>query len=176
MSLFRHLLELALLFVRMGFAAFGGGIAVIPEIQHVAVTQRHWLTTQEFADSYALGQLTPGPGMLMVMAIGYKVAGVSGALVSMLAMFLPVGALAYVTGWRWDKVRHSPWRSAVQHGLTPVTVGLLLAGSFTLVRAAVVDIPAALIMTGATLLLLSRRINPAFIVLIGGVVGLLIYR
>lgn len=176
MSHAHDLLDLTLLFLRMSFAAFGGGIAIIPEIKHVAVDQRHWLTAQEFADCYALGALTPGPGMLMVMGIGYKVAGVPGALVSMLTMFLPVGAVAYLAGWRWDRLHRSAWRTAIERGLAPVTVGLLLAGSYTLVRAAVVDAPSAAIMAGAALLLLSRRVSPALIVIAGGVAGFALAR
>ena len=64
------LLDLLVLLVRLSFVAFGGGVAILPELQHVVVEQHHWLTAQQFAGSYALGQLTPGPGMLMVMAIG----------------------------------------------------------------------------------------------------------
>src|SRR5437763_1242187 len=83
-------------------------------MQRVTVSQRHWLTAEQFAAGYGLGQLTPGPGMLMVMAIGYKVAGALGALVSLAAMFVPVGAVAFIAGRHWDSLRASPWRTAVQ--------------------------------------------------------------
>lgn len=170
------LAAIAALFVRTSFAAFGGGVSVLPEIERVAVTQRHWLTAQQFADSYALGQLTPGPGMLMVMAIGYKVAGVPGALIALAAMFLPVATLSCAVGRRWDALRGSPWRTAAQRGLTPVTIGLLLAGTYTLTRASVVDVPGAAIALVAALLLLSRRVSPALIVVAGGVAGFVVYR
>lgn len=176
MSHARDLLDLVVLFVRTSFAAFGGGISVLPEIERGAVGQHHWLTAQEFADCYALGALTPGPGMLMVMGIGYKVAGVLGALAAMLAMFLPVGGVAYVAGWRWDKLSHSPWRTALERGIAPVTVGLLLAGSWTLLRVSVVDVPTAAIVVVATVALVSRRISPALIVLAGGLAGAIFSR
>jgi chromate transporter len=172
----RDLLDLIVLLVRTSFAAFGGGISVLPEIARVAVGQHHWLTAQEFADCYALGALTPGPGMLMVMGIGYKVAGVAGALAAMLAMFLPVGSVAYVAGWRWDKLSHSPWRTALERGIAPVTVGLLFAGSWTLIRAAAVDVSTVAIVAVATVALLSRRISPALIVLAGGLAGAIFAR
>jgi chromate transporter len=175
-SLPQDLLDLAALFVRTSFAAFGGGLTVLPEIERVVVTQHHWLTAQEFANSYALGQFTPGPGMLMVMAIGYKVAGVPGAVASALAMFLPVGIVAYVAGANWDRLQRWRWRSSVQRGIAPVTVGLLLAGSYTLTRAAITDVASAAIMAAAALLLLSRRINPALIVLLGGAAGWILFR
>src|SRR5438270_800221 len=97
-----HLVQLVVLFVQASFGAFGGGLAVIPEIRHSSVDGYHWLTAQQFADSYALGQLTPGPGMLMVVAIGYHVEGVPGALASMLAMFLPAAIVAFFVGSRWQ--------------------------------------------------------------------------
>jgi len=99
------LADLIVLLVRLSFVAFGGGIAILPELQRVVVSDHHWLTSQQFASSYAMGQLTPGPGMLMVLAIGYKVAGVPGALAAMVAMFLPVGTLAYIAGSRLDKLK-----------------------------------------------------------------------
>jgi chromate transporter len=170
-----NLLDLTTLFVRLSFAAFGGGVTIIPEMQHVAVSQRHWMTAQQFADSYGLGQLTPGPGMLMVIAIGYKVAGVPGGVVALLGMFLPVGVVAFVAGQNWDRLRASPWRTAVQRGIAPVTVGLLLAGGYTLIRAADTDVVTATITVVAMLLLLSRRLNPAIIVVLGGAAGWVYY-
>ena len=170
------LADLIVLLVRLSFVAFGGGIAILPELQRVVVSDHHWLTSQQFASSYALGQLTPGPGMLMVLAIGYKVAGVPGALAAMVAMFLPVGTLAYIAGSRLDKLKGSPWRPAIQRGMAPVTVGLLLAGSYTLIQASAVDVISGLIVAAAVLMLLSRRINPIVIVLAGGAAGWLWYR
>jgi len=170
------LADLIVLLVRLSFVAFGGGIAILPELQRVVVSDHHWLTSQQFASSYALGQLTPGPGMLMVLAIGYKVAGVPGALAAMVAMFLPVGTLAYIAGSRLDKLKRSPWRPAIQRGMAPVTVGLLLAGSYTLIQASAVDVISGLIVAAAVLMLLSRRINPIVIVLAGGAAGWLWYR
>ncbi|HZU77487.1 MAG TPA: chromate transporter, partial [Dehalococcoidia bacterium] len=171
-----NLWALAVLFVRLGFAAYGGGATIIPEMRYVSVNQHHWLSAQQFADSYGLGQLTPGPGMLMVMAIGYKVEGVPGALASMLAMFLPVGIVTYAAGVRWQAAREARWRVVAQAALVPVTVGLLLAGSYTLLSSAVVDVKTALVAAAATASLLSRRVSPVVIVLGGGLAGWLLYR
>lgn len=175
MSGWGDLVALGSLFVRESFVAFGGGVAILPELERVAVTQQHWLTAQQFGDCYALGQLTPGPGMLMVVAIGYKVAGVPGALVSLLAMFVPVAALSYVVGARWHALRGSPWRIAIGKGLTPVTIGLLAAGTYTLTRASVTDVGGVVIAALAGALLLSRRVSPALIVLAGGLAGVALY-
>ncbi len=175
MSGWGDLVALGTLFVRESFVAFGGGVSILPELERATVTQHHWLTSQQFADVYALGQLTPGPGMLMVLGIGYAVAGVVGALVALLTMFVPVAALSYVVGVRWHAWKGSPWREAVAQGLTPVTLGLLAAGAYTLTRASVSDVPGAAIAAAATVLLLSRRVSPALIVLAGGLAGLVLY-
>lgn len=175
MSGWGDLVALGGLLLRESFVAFGGGVAILPELERVAVTQHHWLTAQQFGDVYALGQLTPGPGMLMVVAIGYKVAGLAGALVALVTMFVPVAALSYVVGARWHALRTSPWRDALAKGLIPVTLGLLAAGTYTLTRASVTDLGGALIATVAGLLLLSRRVSPALIVLAGGVAGVALY-
>jgi len=176
MSAAGDVVALAALLARESFAAFGGGLSVLPAIERAVVEQRHWLTAQQFADVYALGQLTPGPGMLMVMGIGYRIGGVPGALIAALAMFLPAAALSYIVGARWSAARASSWRAIATRALTPVTVGLIVAGTWTLTAAAVPDARSAVIAALAALLLLSGRVNPALIVLAGGLAGFALYR
>ncbi|HEY7295461.1 MAG TPA: chromate transporter, partial [Dehalococcoidia bacterium] len=83
---------------------------------------------------------------------------------------------AYLAGWRWGKLGRSPWRTALERGIAPVTVGLLLAGSWTLIRASVADLPTATIAVVAVAALLSRRVSPALIVVAGGVAGAIFAR
>ena len=78
----------------MSLFAVGGANAAIPEMHRVAVEVRHWLTDTQFADVYAISQLSPGPNVLIVTLIGYSVAGVTGALVATLAMCVPTAVLA----------------------------------------------------------------------------------
>jgi chromate transporter len=165
-----------LLFGELSFSAFGGLTTVLPEMQQVVVNSRHWLTAQEFADVYALGQTTPGPGSMMVIGIGYKVAGIAGAIVALVAMLGPVSIITYGAAAEWDRLREWRWRPPTEHGIMPVTVGLLLAGTYTLVHLTATDWGGLLIMVAAALLFLSRRINPAFIILFGGVAGMLLLR
>ena len=79
----------------MSLFAVGGANAAIPEMHRIAVEVNHWMTDRQFADIYAISQLSPGPNVLIVTLIGYAVAGFGGALVATLAMCVPTAALAY---------------------------------------------------------------------------------
>jgi len=93
----------------MSLFAVGGANAAIPEMHRIAVEVRHWMTDREFADIYAISQLSPGPNVLIVTLIGYSVAGLGGALAATLAMCVPTAALAYVVS-RWlTRSRQSRW-------------------------------------------------------------------
>ncbi len=85
---------LAWTFGVMSLFAVGGGNAALPEMHRVAVDVQHWLTDKQFADAFAISQLSPGPNVLIVTLIGYSVAGVTGALVATLAMCLPTAFMA----------------------------------------------------------------------------------
>src|SRR3954447_8742654 len=87
------LLEVALLFGRLSLLSFGGGTTVLGERERAAVGHG-WLTHDQFVQSYALGQLAPGPGMTLVVPIGYQTAGIAGGLVAFLSFFLPTAILA----------------------------------------------------------------------------------
>jgi chromate transporter len=88
------LLALAGTFGLMSLFAIGGASAAIPEMHRVAVEVQHWLTDKQFADIYAISQLSPGPNVLIVTLIGYSAAGLAGALVATLAMCVPTAVLA----------------------------------------------------------------------------------
>lgn len=162
-------------FALLSILAVGGGTAVLPEMKAMTVNLHHWLTDDQFRDIYSLGQLAPGPNMLMVIVIGYHVAGTLGAILAFTGFFLPASALTFVVARIWDHFKDSPWRLAVQRGLAPVVVGLMTSGVIAIARTAI---------TGATTLVLAatvfavlyfgRRINPAFLILAGGIAGFLL--
>ena len=89
------ILSLAFRFGLMSLFAVGGANAAIPEMHRIAVDVQHWMTDTQFADVFAIAQLSPGPNVLIVTLIGYTVAGVAGALVATLAMCVPTAVLAY---------------------------------------------------------------------------------
>ena len=116
----------------MSLFAVGGANAAIPEMHRIAVDVQHWLTDKQFADVYAISQLSPGPNVLIVTLIGYSVAGVAGALVATLAMCVPTAVLAYCVSRLLTRSSHSRWPAIIQAALVPLSIGLMGASGLVL--------------------------------------------
>ncbi len=169
-----QLATLIRVFSLLSLLAVGGGTAVLPALRQETVADHHWLTDGEFRDAYSLGQVAPGPNMLMVTVIGYRVAGTAGALAVTLSFFLPACLLALCVGRVWARFYDSPWRLAVQRGLAPVSIGLMCAGILSLARVAVVNATTLAFAAIVFGVLLWRHIHPAFLILAGALGGLLL--
>jgi chromate transporter len=163
-----NLVLLILVFLKLGLLAFGGSTGILPELERQVVGEYGWLTRQEFVDSFALGQLTPGPALLMVMFAGFNVAGTPGAILSLVAIFLPSALMTAAVSARWVWVRHRRWLAAVPRALAAVALGLTAAGAYSILRLAVTDTVSGLIAAGAALLLWWWRPHPALVILAGG--------
>jgi chromate transporter len=173
------IVELVNAFALMSLLAVGGGTAVLPEMKHETVERHHWVSDTQFAEIYSLGQLAPGPNMTCVSLIGYEVSGVAGLVAVLFAFFFPACLLCYFVSQVWDAAEGSPWRDAVQRGMAPVVIGLMLAGCYALGKTASFN-PAkgweynllTLAIGAAVVIVLSlTRINPALTILAGGVAG-----
>ncbi len=114
------LLALAGTFALMSLFAVGGANSAIPEMHRVAVDVQHWLTDKQFADVYAISQLSPGPNVLIVTLIGYSVAGVAGALVATLAMCVPTAVLALCVSRFLTRSSQARWPAIIQAALVPL--------------------------------------------------------
>lgn len=158
-------------FALLSLLAFGGGNTVLPEMHRQAVEVSGWLTDQQFADLFAIAQAAPGPNILIVTLIGWQVAGLAGALAATAAICTPACTLTFIVARLWDRFRDRPWRAIVQRGLAPVTVGIVAAGAW--VVAETVDRSVvALVLTLATAgVALWTRINPLWVLLLGGALG-----
>lgn len=165
------LIELARQFGVLSFLAIGGVNALIPEIHRRVVDMEHWMTDAQFAQAFAISQASPGPNMLIVSVIGWNVHGFLGALVATLAICLPSSVLTYGVSHVWNRFRDAPLRAAIQRGLAPVTVGLILAGGYVLVRATDVTWMAYALTAASTLLALSTRIHPLWFLVTAGALG-----
>ena len=130
------LVTLFIQFAILSLLAFGGANAVVPEMHRQAVEVNHWMTDKDFAALFAIAQAAPGPNFQISTLVGWKAAGVAGALVATLAMCAPSCLLTYWIVKAWDRYRDAPWRAVVQAGVAPVTVGLVASSAYLLTRAA----------------------------------------
>jgi chromate transporter len=158
-------------FALMSLFAVGGANSAIPEMHRVAVDVRHWLTDKQFADAFAIAQMSPGPNVLIVTLIGYAVAGVAGALAATLAMCLPTALLAYCVSRLLNRSSHSPWPAIIQTALVPLSIGLMAASAMVLVRTSASSWSAALVTAAAAALAFTTRLNPLWLLLAGGLLG-----
>jgi chromate transporter len=114
--------------------------------------------------------------MMMIVAIGQWAGGILGAVTVLFAFFGPTAVLAYIVARLWRKLEKWPWRTSIQQGLAPVSIGLLLAGCFTMAKGAIFGTETAAIAVGVLLILLQYKVNPALLVLCGAVLGVLSFR
>jgi chromate transporter len=164
---------LALIFAQLSLLAFGGGSSVLPEMQRQVVQVHPWMTSSEFAALYALAQAAPGPNMLVTTLIGWRMAGVSGALVATLSLCAPSSLLTFCTAHLWYRFRDAPWRALVQRGLLPVTAGLIMASAAVLTQSTTTGWQTAVLTAVATLVFLVTRLHPLIVLAAGAVLGML---
>lgn len=174
-------LQLIVLFGSLSLMSIGGGNAVLPEMHLRAVNQHHWLSNGQFADLFSISQTAPGPSILIVGMVGYaaglEVGGVPGAIlggvVATAAMVLPAASLVYAITLFWQRAEESRWRIAVEKGFAPLTVGLILASSLVMSRAADHDWRAYLLTAVCTVIFVRTKLNPLLVVAVAGVIGYL---
>src|SRR5215468_4339685 len=163
-------------FAYLSILTVGGGMAAFPELKVLTVDVHHWLTFHQLIHLYSVGQMAPGPNMMMIVSIGQWVAGLLGAVVVLIAFFLPTALLCFSIGRLWNRLAMWPWRTSIQRGLAPVSIGLLLAGCLTMAKGAVTGWITAALAIGVLAIVLRSRINPALLIGAGAVVGLLALR
>ena len=172
-------LQLVVMFGTLSLLSIGGGNAVLPDMHLQAVRQHAWLSDSQFADVFSISQTAPGPSILIVTMIGYaaglQVGGVPGAIlggvIATVAMVIPAASLVYAITLFWQKAEQSNWRIAVEKGFAPLTVGLILASSLVMSRAADHDWKAYTLTAICTLIFVRTKLNPLFVVAVAGVIG-----
>jgi chromate transporter len=151
---------LAWRFATLSLVAIGGANAVVPELHRHAVEVAHWMSDAEFASLFAIAQAAPGPNVLIVTLIGWRVAGIPGALVATAAMIVPSSLLTFWGFRAWKRLEGRPWRAAVQNGVAPLTVGLVGAGGYLLATAADVGMTTGAVTVATAALSYFTQLNP----------------
>ena len=166
-----QLIALIRVFSYLSILTVGGGLAAFPEMKHLTVDIHKWLSFDQLIHLYSMGQVAPGPNMMMIVVIGQWAAGVPGAFVVLVSFFGPTALVAVLVGRLWKRLEKWPWRNSIERGLSPVAIGLLLAGCLSLARGAITGWMTGLIAIAVLLILLLTRLNPAWLVVAGAVVG-----
>lgn len=163
---------LFLSFLKIGTVLYGSGYVLLAFLRNEFVERLGWLTEQQLLDAVAVGQFTPGPVFTTATFVGYVVGGFPGALVATVGIFLPAFVFVAISIPLLPKVRKSPWTAAALDGVNVAAIGLMLAVTWTLAEAAFVDVLTVLLALAAALLLIRYKVNSAWLVLAGGIVGI----
>jgi chromate transporter len=167
------LIHLSLSFALLSILAVGGGTAVLPEMQSL-LSHQFGVDHTQFIHIYSIGQLAPGPNMLMVLVIGYQLAGLLGASIVLLSFFLPSSVLCFYMGRLWNRFGESPWRRAIQNALEPISIGLMASGVYAVGKASIIGGITAALALVSFYLILRTKINPVWVILGSGGFGALL--
>jgi chromate transporter len=160
-----------MVFLKVGAVLFGSGYVLLAFLRADLVDHRHWLTESQLLDAVAVGQVTPGPVFTTATFIGYVLHGATGALVATLGIFLPSFVLVAVSGPLVRRLRRSRTAGAFLDGVNVASLALMATVTWHLGRSALTDLLTVAIAGSSALLLLKFRLNSAWLVLAGALVG-----
>lgn len=166
-------IDLYLEFTLLAFVAFGGATALLPEMHRVVVENHHWLDDATFTHLYAIAQAAPGPNVLVVTLIGWKVAGLPGALAATLAMCLPMSIAIYLLYDRWESFAGQRWQRAIQLGVAPLAVGLIFSGAALIAQSVGLGWAASALVVLTVVINLRTKLHPLWLIALGAMLGLL---
>ncbi len=167
------LLSLVWTAFKVGALSYGGGFVIVPLMQSDAVGRYHWLTQSQFLNAVALGQITPGPVVQTVAAVGYGAAGLGGGLLAALVAFSPSFAFVLLGGGGFARLRTNRAAQAFLAGAGPAAIGAILGAAVPLTRALTEDWQYAVLAAAGVLLLPGRR-GVVLTLVVAGLVGVLV--
>jgi len=163
-----------LTFSGMSLTQFGGGYVIIPAMQKIIVDGHRWLSDRAFADAIAMGQVTPGPIFISATFIGYKLAGFWGALNATIAIFTPTAILTVITARFFNKISQSELVIAVFKGLRPAIIGMIVSAGISILWGDGITLFSAAVFAAALGATIYFKTDPALVVPVAGILGLLI--
>ncbi|ERP96206.1 chromate transporter [Acinetobacter sp. COS3] len=166
------LLTLVIVFTQLSVLAFGGGNAILPEMQHQVVTVHQWMTAEQFSSLFAMAQAAPGPNMMIVPLVGWHVAGPAGLLVTSLAKFGPSSVITIYALKFWEKFKANPLRARFEKALKPITVGLVLVSAWLIADASAQNLLLVVIVILTAFLGVFKKIHPLWVMAVGAGLGI----
>jgi chromate transporter len=167
---------LFLFFLKVGSVLYGSGYVLLAFIRADLVERWRWLTETQLLDAIAVGQVTPGPVFTTATFVGYVLGGTRGALVATLGIFLPAFVFVAVSGPLVPRIRKSAIAGAFLDGVNVAALALMSVVTYQLGRAALVDVATIVLAVVSAIILFGFRVNSAWLVLGGAIIGLLLYR
>lgn len=162
-------------FAGAGLFVFGSGLAIVPFLYGGVVQQFHWLTERQFIDAVAVSMITPGPVVITVAFIGYLVAGLAGAVLAAIGVFLPVYLVVVFVAPHFHRVAKNQQVKAFVDGVTAAATGAIAGAAVIIGRRSLVDLPTVLIaLVTLTLLLVPRKISEPVLIVAAGLVGVVL--
>lgn len=163
---------LVIVFTQLSVLAFGGGNAILPEMQHQVVTVHQWMTAEQFSSLFAMAQAAPGPNMMIVPLVGWHVAGPAGLLVTSLAKFGPSSIITVYVLKFWQRFKDHPLRARFEKALKPITVGLVLVSAWLIADASAQNALLILIVILTAILLMFKKVHPLWVMALGAGLGI----
>ncbi len=167
-------MKLFLVFLKIGSVLFGSGYVLLAFLRVDLVERLHWLTERQLIDAVAVGQLTPGPVFSTATFIGYVVGGTGGAALATAGIFLPSFVFVAASSALIPRLRRSPRARAFLDGVNVASLALMAAVAWSLMRAALVDLPTVLLACASAVLLLRFKVSSAWLVVLGAAAGLVL--
>jgi chromate transporter len=169
------LLALLAVFVPFSLVSIGGGTSIIAGMQHESVDVHQWISAREFIDLFAISRAAPGPGLMLATLIGWKVSGWAGAIAATLAIFVPSSLLCYTVAMVWRRYRGRRWHTALEQGLAPIGIGLVLSGAVAVLRVSGGGVLSwVLAFASAALLTWRPKLHPLLVFAVGGAIFVLV--
>ncbi len=168
-----ELLKLGLVFSGISLTLFGGGYVMIPIMQTLFVNDLHWLTRQEFIDAIAFSQATPGPILVSATFIGYKIAGLAGAIIATIAMFAPSAVLMIVVSRLFKKTKDHSLARHMIGGIKVVVIGLIIASAGRLLYQQQLSVVLILVALAALILSFKYKVSPVYLIAASIFIGLI---
>jgi chromate transporter len=165
---------LFLFFLKVGSVLFGSGYVLLAFLRGDLVERWHWLTNVQLLDAVAVGQITPGPVFTTATFIGYVLGGAPGAAVATLGIFPPAFVFVAASGPLVPRIRRSNTAGEFLDGVNVGSLSLMVVVTFELGRSALVDVPTVVLALASAALLMRYRVNSAWLVLAGALIGLLV--
>jgi len=162
-------------FAKVSLTLFGGGYVMIPILHEIVVDNFHWLSSIEFANAIAFGQITPGPILVSATYIGYKLGGLFGAFLATIGIFIPSAVVMIFVGSAFERVKYHSIMDGIMKGVRPVIIALIAYSGWILFESLDHKLISGIITAISFLIITYTKFNYLLVILIAGILGVLIF-